>query len=83
MARPVTDERRDGDARATQADAQGFKKPSPGFILDPSQSLTELKNAQIEVRGDAKLETSRGSVFLESIFLKMSRSTLARRRAGD
>lgn len=31
-------------------DAQGFKKPSSGFILDPDQALTALKNAQIEVR---------------------------------
>lgn len=30
-------------------DAQGFKKPSPGFILDPDQALTTLKNAQIEL----------------------------------
>ncbi|OUS45817.1 hypothetical protein BE221DRAFT_192483 [Ostreococcus tauri] len=37
------------------ADAQGFNKPSPGFILEPSQPLSELKNAQIEVR-DARGE---------------------------
>lgn len=30
-------------------DALGLKKPSPGFILEPSQSLTALKNAQIEL----------------------------------
>jgi len=30
-------------------DAQGFKKPSSGFILDPDQALTALKNAQIEL----------------------------------
>lgn len=30
-------------------DALGLKNPSPGFILEPSQSLTALKNAQIEL----------------------------------
>ena len=30
-------------------DAVGLNKPAPGFILEPSQSLTALKNAQIEL----------------------------------
>lgn len=33
-----------------QADAQGFKKPSPGFIMDPKEDLSALKSAKIEVR---------------------------------
>lgn len=34
----------------TQTDAQGFKKPSTGFILQVDEPLDALKNAQIEVR---------------------------------
>lgn len=54
-ARERFDARLTTTGRATQADAQGFNKPSPGFILEPSQPLSELKNAQIEVR-DARGE---------------------------
>jgi hypothetical protein len=35
---------------APSANPAGIKKPSPGFILKPEQSLTPLNNAQIEVR---------------------------------
>lgn len=50
------------DARSTrlhhaQVDAQGFKKPSTGFILQVDQPLTALKNAQIEVRRSFALAT--------------------------
>lgn len=37
-------------ALAPSANPAGIKKPSPGFILKPEQSLTPLNNAQIEVR---------------------------------
>jgi hypothetical protein len=64
----------------TQTDAQGFKKPSTGFILQVDEPLDALKNAQIEVRRRHSSEPSLVWVF--SIYIDTDLSFLSSSCSG-